>query len=264
MESFQDCMKLCERSIYTIDVKRRLIGKEFTYKGRQMVVVDVDPMVDTVHLARLVRGKPENKWIPVGYRKFEKFIKNHLESIQFNEDCSCPNYPAESDDECPEHKKGALPPFYGKGDGESAAEISTAPPSSSMESKSLSGRSLNRDIRMISSLCESANLEKFAKKYFNTKTKFVIKNKNIRAGYISGYEVGQELEIERNVTPKKHDLAGNFLERQVNLSVPAQRIQTAVKVKNLIYDVLDGTLIVNGSKKDTAEFKKWSKELTNQ
>ena len=202
--------------------------------------------------------------------------------------CTCSHYPYECDATCPRHF--GLSPYYGKGDGKSDAAISTATaptgtgpafpgagginapgvpsgPNSGMgpvsASRELSGRALLEDAKLISGLCESVEqvMDKLAKKYFDTRTKYVIKNKNLRSGYVAGYEVGQALQIERGVMPKKNDIPGNFLERQVNLSVPKQRIQTALKVKSLIYDVLDGTLVVNGSMKDTAEFKKWAKEM---
>lgn len=305
---FEEALKICEKlyqggvggPLYTIDKSdQSLVGKEFTYKGHQVVVMRADPNKKTIAVARLVRGKPDTRHglTVLTKREFDRAIKHYEEQTEAKKKkkCNCINWPWEYDPDCPCHRHLIwFAPFFGKADGKSPAAISTAPsgettgggpaypgagginmpgvPSGpntgmgpTMASKALTGDVILEDLQLIAQICEQKQspdmaLRKLASKYLNSETKYVVKNLNVRSGYIAGYPMGSVLVIEFDVVPFDYDQVWDFMERQVNLSVPDQRLQTAVKVKNLVFDVLDGTLSVNDSEKNTKEFIRWAKE----
>jgi len=205
--------------------------------------------------------------------------------------CNWPYY----DKDCPIHG-WLFPPFFGKDKDSSAATISTAGPGSrsgsgpaypgagginmpgvpggpgipntgmgpTFTSREISGNVLVSDYNCLHALMEQRTREdamyELATKYLDRKTRFKIINKKMKSGYLLGYAKGAIIEIERDMSFPKGSRIGNFLQRQVNLSMPNQRIQTAVKVINVIYDVLDGTFLVNNNSKDTKEFVRLARE----
>lgn len=138
MTTFQDDLKLFEQAVaglqsyfplYTIDRGKGIVGKEFTYKGKQMVVVSADDRRKTISMVPLVRGKPDrdSALIIVARREFDNIVKHHLEMREGKGDkkkrCSCLSWPYS----CCDRHFALFAPFYGKGDGKSAAAISTGP-----------------------------------------------------------------------------------------------------------------------------------------
>ena len=197
------------------------------------------------------------------------------------------------DADCPEH--GYLfAPFFGKSAKDSAAKIGTGKgatgsgvsypgvgginspsvpggpgiPNSGMgpmiASREISGNALVSDMNFLQDLVEARTKEdamyELAVKYLDRKTRYKIINKKMSSGYLLGYDKGSVIEIERDIPFPKGTRIGNFLLKQVNLSVPNQRIQTAVSVKDVIREVLDGTFQVNSSSKDTKDFIKLARE----
>lgn len=117
------------RPLYTVDRPGSLIGKEFTYKGRQVVVIDADQDKRTLAIAPLVRGQPDERHgIIVTKAEFDKAIKpvKEMKEAKYNkkQKCSCTKWPYSCDPDCPRHYL-LFAPFYGKGNGKSAAEIHT-------------------------------------------------------------------------------------------------------------------------------------------
>lgn len=103
--------------LYTIDKGGDLIGKEFTIKGKQMMVVNADDHKKTMALAPIVQGKPDpsHGLMVVTRHDFDKIIKHHF-AVEASE---------RKKKRHQRHSYLLFAPFFGRGDGKSPAEIHT-------------------------------------------------------------------------------------------------------------------------------------------